>query len=161
MIEIKITGNTPQEVLDQLHPLFQFQVAPMAPSMSVLETPIIPPVFSAAPPVMAGDAPEEVAPTNFACTASPVGVEAKPKEEAPPTSSAPVEPLPTAPVAPPTEKVLSYEEVRALGIAAGRKHGNPAVRALLNRHFGVMSMTELSEEQRPQFLEKLGELDAQ
>ncbi len=135
MIEIKITGNTLQEAIDQVYSLFQSEMA--AQTINALLPPTIDRSAPAAPPVVVEDMPEV----------------------APPTTPASVEPPVTAPVAPSAEKKLTPEAVRAAGIAAAQKHGKPAVKAIL-AELGVVGMTALTQEQLPLFMEKVGELDA-
>ena len=49
--------------------------------------------------------------------------------------------------APPAEKIPTMEEVRATGVAAGQKYGNPKVKAIL-KEMGVAKMSELAEGDR-------------
>ncbi len=135
MIEIKITGNTLKEAIDQVYILFQSEMA--AQTSNTLLPPAIDRNAPTAPPVVVEDAPEE----------------------APPTNSAPVEPPAIDSVAPPTEKKLTPEAVRAAGVAAAKKHGKEAVKAILDE-LGAEGLTALTQEQRPLFMEKVGELDA-
>lgn len=81
----------------------------------------------------------------------------------PPECDTPI-PEPEAPAAdparekvPPAEKTLTYEEIRAAGIAAGQKYGNKAVKAIL-KEMGVNGMGELAEGDRAVFLQKLESL---
>ena len=57
-------------------------------------------------------------------------------------------------------KPPKLEEVRAKGLEAAKKHGQPAVKAILES-FGVPSMTNLAESDRAAFLEKLEALEGQ
>ena len=57
-------------------------------------------------------------------------------------------------------KPPKLEEVRAKGLEAAKKYGQPAVKAILES-FGVPSMTSLAEGDRAAFLEKLAELESQ
>lgn len=58
----------------------------------------------------------------------------------------------SAPIEPP-----KLEEVRAEGLKAARAHGQPAIRAILDR-FGAENMTSLAEKDRAPFLEALRQL---
>lgn len=64
---------------------------------------------------------------------------------------------PASEKAPTAEKVPTAEEVRAKGVAAGQKHGNAAVKAIL-KEMGVAKMSELAEGDRAAFLQKLESL---
>ena len=59
-----------------------------------------------------------------------------PEPEAPAADPVPEKTLPA-------EKVPTMEEVRAAGVAAGQKHGNPKVRAIL-KEMGVAKISELA-----------------
>lgn len=59
--------------------------------------------------------------------------------------------------APPAKKAPTMEEVRAAGVAAGQKYGNPKVKAIL-KEMGVTKMSELAEGDRAAFLQKLESL---
>ncbi len=52
----------------------------------------------------------------------------------------------------------TLEEVRAKGLDAARKHGQPAIKAILEG-FGVTSMSNLAADDRAAFLAKLAELE--
>lgn len=58
---------------------------------------------------------------------------------------------------PPAEKIPTMEEVRAAGVAAGQKYGNPKVKAIL-KEMGIAKMSELAEGDRATFLQKLESL---
>ena len=58
---------------------------------------------------------------------------------------------------PPADKIPTMEEVRAAGVAAGQKYGNPKVKAIL-KEMGVAKMSELAEGDRAAFLQKLESL---
>ncbi|RKJ41952.1 hypothetical protein D7X94_00275 [Acutalibacter sp. 1XD8-33] len=78
-----------------------------------------------------------------------------PEPEAPAADPAPEK-------APSAEKIPTMEEVRAAGVAAGQKYGNPKVKAIL-KEMGVAKMSELAEGDRAVFLqnlESLGDGDA-
>lgn len=55
---------------------------------------------------------------------------------------------------------FTREEIRRAGIDAAKAHGKSAVQAIL-QGFGVRGMTELAPEQFPEFMRKLGELNAE
>lgn len=74
-----------------------------------------------------------------------------------PEPEAPAVADPASEKAPPAEKAPTIEEVRAAGIAAGQKHGNPKVKAIL-KEMGVAKMSELTEGNRAAFLQKLESL---
>ena len=57
------------------------------------------------------------------------------------------------------KRIPAPEEVRAKGQAAAKKHGKPAVKAILER-FEVKSMSDLTESDRAAFLLALEELEA-
>lgn len=86
------------------------------------------------------------------------------KKQTPAETPAPV-PAPTpaddkpAPAAPEKPKPLTLEAVRAAGVQAAEAHGKDAVKAILNA-LGVTGMTQLTDEQYPVFMERLGELNA-
>ncbi len=73
-----------------------------------------------------------------------------PEPEAPAADPAPEK-------APPAEKIPTMEEVRATGVAAGQKYGNPKVKAIL-KEMGVAKMSELAEGDRAAFIQKLESL---
>ena len=60
---------------------------------------------------------------------------------------------------PAPEAKLTLEIVRAAGVAAARAHGKPAVHEIL-KSLGVPGMTALTADQYPEFMRKLGELNA-
>lgn len=55
---------------------------------------------------------------------------------------------------PTTSKAPSLEDIRAKGIEAAKKHGQPAIKAIL-KELGAANMTALSEDKRAEFLAKL------
>lgn len=77
-------------------------------------------------------------------------------EEPPHGEPAPQPEQPPAPADQPKPPTL--EEVRAKGLNAARKHGQPAVKAILEG-FGVTSMSNLAESDRAAFLVKLEALE--
>lgn len=159
MIEIKVTGDTPLEVLSSLtafgcrcmkdadvavaaNHIYEAEMEkagllktdqPLTEAQ-VEENPTPPP----APAKKADETP----------TDSPAGT-TQPKV---PSDSAPAEP-PEAPREAPA-KPPALEEVRSAGIEASRKYGSPAVKAILES-FGVANMTSLAETDRAAFLEAL------
>lgn len=145
MIEIKIAGNSAAEALADLAELAKLVGLTEAPTkkQSKLELPSEsvrerPPLSKASEPV-----------TETAL---------EPEPEAPagdwePGGGADVEePIPAGPV-------FTREEIRKAGIDAAKAHGKPAVQGIL-QSFGVRGMMELTPEQLPEFMRKLGELNA-
>lgn len=75
--------------------------------------------------------------------------------QAPETEPSAADPAPEKTAA--AEKAPTYEEIRAAGIAAGQKHGNKVIKAIL-KEMGVNGMGELAEGDRAAFLRKLESL---
>lgn len=94
-------------------------------------------------------------------TGAPVSKPAAPRVP-PACDTLPPEPVapaagPALEKAPPAGKAPTMEEVRAAGVAAGQKYGNPKVKAIL-KGMGVEKMSELAGEGRAAFLQKLESL---
>ena len=83
----------------------------------------------------------------------PAPAEAPAKDEAPPWEGK--KETPAEPPAP----SYTLETIRAAGVAAATAHGKDTVKAVLTS-LGVSGMTQLTPEQYPAFMGKLGELDA-
>lgn len=145
MIEIKIAGNSAAEALADLAELAKLvglteapakkQSKPELPSESVRERPPLSEVSE--PAAEAALEPETEAPAGDWEPGGGASVE---------------EPIPGP--------VLTLEEIRAAGVAAAKLHGKPAVQAIL-KGLGVPGMTALTPDQYPEFMRKLGELNAE
>ena len=150
MVEIKVTGNLPLEALANLtalgmHCMKNSEVH--AAAIRLLETEkntekkktaLAVETLPADPP---GPAAGETGPT------------AAPSEEAAPPAPAPIPEESPAPKSA-TSKAPSLEDIRAKGIEAAKKHGQPAIKAIL-KELGAENMTNLPEDKRVLFLEKL------
>ena len=150
MVEIKVTGNMPLEALANLtalgmHCMKNSEVH--AAAIRILETEkntekkktaLAVETLPADPP---GPAAGETGPT------------AAPSEEAAPPAPAPIPEEYPAPKSA-TSKAPSLEDIRAKGIEAAKKHGQPAIKAIL-KELGAENMTNLPEDKRVLFLEKL------
>lgn len=143
MIEIKIAGNSAAEALADLAELAKLVGLTEAPTKKrcTMEPP-------------AGSVRER----------PPLSEVSEPAAEAAPEPEAPVgdwEPGGGASVEEPTPAgpALTLEEIRAAGVAAAKLHGKPAVQAIL-KSLGVPGMTALTPDQYPEFMRKLGELNA-
>ncbi len=145
MIEIKITGNTPLEALASLT-AFGYRCGK--------DNDI------AAAAIRIYDAEQD------SLNGTPVHTDAErrvPSEDMPPEPYVEEPPHGTQDEPAATEektdaKPPKLEDVRAKGIAAVKKHGQPAVKAILES-FGVENMTTLAETDRAAFLEKLAALE--
>ena len=149
MVEIKVTGNMPLEALANLtalgmHCMKNSEVH--AAAIRILETEkntekkktaLAVETLPADPP---GPAAGETGPT------------AAPSEEAAPPAPAPIPEESPAPKSA-TSKAPSLD-IRAKGIEAAKKHGQPAIKAIL-KELGAENMTNLPEDKRVLFLEKL------
>ena len=145
MIEIKIVGNSSAEALADLAELAKLvglteapakkQSKPELLSESVRERPTLSEVPE--PAAEAAPEPEPEAPAGDWEPGGGASVE---------------EPIPGP--------AFTREEIRRAGIDAAKAHGKPAVQAIL-QGFGVRGMTELTPEQFPEFMRKLGELNAE
>lgn len=174
MVEIKITGNTPLEALASLtafglHCTSNPDVSAAAnrileaerakehkeaAKVSKSDTATTPTAGAAtAATELSGAAGKTAAPTN----PSPVtDLPEEPYVEDPPHGDPAPEPEPQPEKQPKPPKL---EEVRAKGLEAAKKHGQPAVKAILES-FKVPSMTALAESDRAAFLEALEALEA-
>lgn len=150
MIKIEISGTNPLETFAQA-------------AVYGLKLMQIPEVTEAADIVIAIENhwKSTTAAQNKAETGNPVSV---PKAPAVPPECDTLIPEPESqPPAPTAEKatvahtVPTAEEVRAKGVAAGQKHGNAAVKAIL-KELGVTKMSDLAESDRAVFLQKLESL---
>ena len=181
MVEIKITGNTPLEALASvtafgLHCFSDPDVS--AAANRILEAEQAKEHKEAAKVSKSNtDTPAaDTAPTGAATAAAELSDAAG--KTAAPTNPSPVTDLPEEPYvedpphrdpAPEPEpepqperqpKPPKLEEVRAKGLEAAKKHGQPAVKAILES-FKVPSMTALAESDRAAFLAALEALERQ
>ena len=151
-MEIKVTGNTPLEALSSLtafglHCLSNSEVAQAANRILEAEKHEEAKKKAAAaatiPPAdPSGPAAGETGPT------------AAPSENAAPAPAPASKPEDTPAPAPSGGKAPSLEDIRAKGIEAAKKHGQPAVKAIL-KELGAENMTALPEDKRAVFLAKL------
>lgn len=145
MIEIKIAGNSAAEALADL--------AELAKLVGLTE-----------------------APAKKRCTMGPPSGsvrERPPLSEVPePAAEAAPEPEPEAPAGdwepgggasvdePTPGQVFTPEAVRKAGIDASKSHGKPAIRAIF-QELGVSGFSSMPPEKYPEFMRKLGELNAE
>jgi len=146
MVKIEVSGNTPLEVLSSLtafatHCMNDKQVRDAANHILEAEK----------------HKEQQEAPATAAPQTDPTGPAAgeNGRRAAPTESTAALEKPKGAP--PPAGRIPTAEEIRAKGIEAARKYGNPAVKAIL-QEFNVPNMTSLAESDRAAFLEKLERL---
>lgn len=146
MIEIKIAGNSAAEALADLAELAKLVGLTEAPAPTKKQGKPEPPSESVRerPPLSEEPAPEPE-PEASAGDWEPGGGASVEEPEPEP------EPEPEA---------LTLEEIRAAGVAAAKAHGKPAVQAIL-KSLGVPGMTALTPDQYPEFMRKLGELNAE
>lgn len=159
MIEIKVTGDTPLEVLSSLTAfgcrcMKDEDVAVAANHIYEAEMekagllkhdqPLTKAQAEGNPTPPPAPAKEVDKPPK----ASPAGT-TQPKVPSDPTPAEPPEDSHDAPATPP-----ALEKVRNAGIEASRKYGSSAVKAILE-NFGVANMTSLAETDRAAFLEAL------
>lgn len=138
MIEIKIAGDTADDVLAELAKLAEAAGLTAAPATEI-------PAPTAAP------TPATVEPEPEMEPGTPDPAPAVPEDD---------EPAPEPEGEEPPAKPLTLEEVRKAGVEAARAHGKPAVHAIL-KELDAPGMTALSPEQYPEFMRKLGELNAE
>lgn len=163
MVEIKVTGNTPLEALAHLTAFGmhcmqnkdvwnaanrileaeQHEERKKAAAQAKEQPPEFPKGYDVAPADPSGPAAGETGPT-----AAPSEAPASP---APAPASKPED---TPAPAPSGGKAPSLEDIRAKGIEAAKKHGQPAVKAIL-KELGAENMTALPEDKRAVFLAKL------
>lgn len=150
MIKIEITGSNPLETFAQA-------------AVYGLKLMQIPEVTEAADIVMAMEShwKNTKAADNKADMGNPISL---PKAPAVPPECDTLTPEPESPPPAPTTgkaaaapTVPTAEEVRAKGVAAGQKHGNAAVKAIL-KELGVAKISDLAESDRATFLQKLESL---
>lgn len=136
MIEIKIAGNSAAEALADLAELARIMGLSVAPAQD--QTKPQPPAETVRErPHQSEAAPEPEVPAG---DWEPGGGEAV-EETIPGPAYTP-------------------ESVREAGIKASRAHGKPAVRAIF-QELGVSGFTSMPPEQYPEFMRKLGELNAE
>ncbi len=133
MFEIKITGNSAAEALADLAELARMMGLSVAPTQDQSEPE--PSVETAPAPKHHPEAAPEPEPEPPVGDWEPGGGEA-------------------------TEEILTPESVRAAGIKASKVHGKPAIRAVF-QELGVSGFTNMPPEKYPEFMRKLGELDAE
>lgn len=136
MIEIKITGATPQELFDQLAALAGGTTAPVAE-----EAPAKPKKN-----VKKAEAPK---PEPTAAEPEPTAAEPEEAEEQENTPAGDTEESAGGEV-----PSYTFVDIRAKGIEAAGKYGQPAVKAILTE-LEVKGMSELKEDQFAAFVEKL------
>lgn len=141
MLEIKITGDTPLEALAAL----------TAFGMRCMKDED---VYSAANRIYDAESVKKAGQTSELHTAD------EPKETEQKGEDLSGVRLPADTGAKGAAKPPKLEEVRAKGLEAAKKHGQPAVKAILES-FKVPSMTALAEGDRAAFLVKLEELEGQ
>ena len=144
MIEIKITADTAPDALKELIELTTRMAATAMPQQE--DVPAAPAKTGK------GKAPVSV-PTDPALADKPTDKDAPPWEEKQGNkNTAPADPVPSAPT-------YTIETIRAAGVKAAEVHGKDKVKAILT-DLDVTGMTQLTKEQYPEFMRKLGELDA-
>lgn len=138
MIEIKIAGNSAAEALADLAELAKLVGLTEAPAKK--RCTMEPPAGSVRerPHLSEVSEPEPEAPAGDWEPGGGASLE---------------EPIPAGPA-------LTLEEIRAAGVAAAKAHGKPAVQAIL-KGLGAPGMTALTPDQYPEFMRKLGELNAE
>lgn len=153
MIEIKITGDTPLEALASVTAFGMHCLADKAVHNAANQ------IFDAEQAKGRKEAVEDSKPDTISSTTAQASVDSPPAacEE-----SLQDTPVPEQPEQKREEqsKPPTLVEVRAKGLEMAKKHGQPAVKAILES-FGVPSMTHLAEGDRAAFLEKLEELNRQ
>ncbi len=143
MLEIKVTGTTPLEVLASLT---AFGMHCMTNEK----------VLNAANRILEEETEKVPEPAPSPAPAAPAAAD-KPKPETPPDPGPKIGE--TGPAAAPAElpapgPVPTAEAVRDKGIAASRAYGKEAVVAIL-KDFGVTGMSALAEQDRAAFLARL------
>lgn len=153
MIEIKITGEAPLEVLADLTAFgwrcsHNQDVAAAAAKVYEAEQLNEPSTDAgtSTPTPSPAPAPAPEPPSEGTAPPEPYA-ETTPYDDPPPQTKAETK-------AKPTEKAPTLDAVRAAGIEAARKHGNAAVKDILTS-LGVANMTALPEADRAAFLEAL------
>ncbi len=158
-IEVRITGGTPLEVLARitawgLRCCNEPRVYALASQIMELENKLNAydkdgnPAPSATP---ATPAPAAAPADPSGPVAGETGPSAAPTEAADPPAPAPEKPKEPEPA---PGKAPSLEDIRAKGIEAAKKYGQPAIKAIL-KELGAENMTNLPEDKRAVFLEKL------
>ncbi|MCI8811081.1 MAG: hypothetical protein HFF84_13440 [Oscillibacter sp.] len=162
MVEIKVTGNTPLEALSSLtafatHCMSNKDVwnaanrileaerheeRKKAAAQAAEQPPEFPKDYDVAPEDPSGPA------------AGATGPSAAPTEKAAPPAPVPEKPQEAPAPQPAPGKAPSLEDIRAKGIEAAKKYGQPAIKAIL-KELGAENMTNLPEDKRAVFLEKL------
>lgn len=160
MVEIKITGNTPLEALASVTAFGLHCFSD--PDVSAAANRILEAVRAKEHKEGAKVSKSDTATPTSGAAAAATELPAAAGKTATPTNPRPPADLPPEPKPKPKPedqpKPPKLEEVRAKGLEAAKKHGRPAVKAILES-FGVSSMTSLAESDRAAFLEKLAELE--
>lgn len=157
-IEVRITGGTPLEVLARitawgLRCCNEPRVYALASQIMELENKLNAYDKDGNPAPSA--TPETTAPADpSGLVAGETGPSAAPTEAADPPAPAPEKPQEPPAPKPATGKAPSLEDIRAKGIEAAKKYGQPAIKAIL-KELGAENMTNLPEDKRAVFLEKL------
>lgn len=146
MIEIKITADTALEALRDLTELTAKMTATM-PQQGATPATTAKKGKAITPPPAPTSAPGP-APADQQDAKDTPPWEGKPEGEDAPTT----DPEPPAPT-------YTIETIRAAGVKAAEVHGKDKVKAVLTS-LGVTGMTQLTKAQYPEFMGKLGELDA-
>lgn len=172
MIEIKITGNTPLEALSSLtacglhcmqdkavwaatNRIMEAEKHTEAKKAADEPSASPPPPADPSGPATGGNGPT-AAPSD-----GPTHVPVKEDSTLTP-GPAPVKEDPAPSQVDPTpdpkpasgDKAPSLEDIRAKGIEAAKKYGQPAIKAIL-KEFGAANMTTLPEDKRAAFMAKL------
>lgn len=144
MIEIKIAGNSAAEALADLAELAKLVGLTGGPTKKQNKMELPPESTREHPPLSKASEPV---------------TEAAPEPEAPagdwePGGGAAVEePIPAGPA-------FTPEAVRKAGIDASKTYGKPAIRAIF-QGLGVSGFSSMPPEKYPEFMRKLGELNAE
>ena len=158
-IEVRITGGTPLEVLARitawgLRCCNEPRVYALASQIMELENKLnaYDKDGNPAPSATPATPPPPAAPADpSGPVAGETGPSAAPTEAADPPAPAPEKPKEPEPA---PGKAPSLEDIRAKGIEAAKKYGQPAIKAIL-KELGAENMTNLPEDKRAVFLEKL------
>lgn len=149
MIEIKIAGNTAAEALADLTKL-----------ADLVRSGMMQPVGQQKPePVSNSDTSDKTVSAPSAKAEKSVGV---PEQAAEPVAEDSAQEQQADSSADTAEPARTYtrEEVRAETVATAKKHGKQAVRDLLES-LGAQGVSTLPPEKYPEFMQKLGEINAE
>lgn len=154
MVEIKITGDTAQEALLDLHEMFRSTMEAPAPAPAAAVTPI-----PAVSPTALAPAPVAVNPTPAASPTVPGPVTGAPSVTAAPTYTPPA----PAPMQPPVAPAPTYTFEQVGRAGADLVAANPGLMNTLMslmQRYGVQQVTELKPEQLGPFATELRGLGA-